>query len=53
MSNLNKLKKATAKADPIFDRVLAWATASAWTPWLIAGWTIASVLVGIWIGLKP
>ena len=53
MPNMQDLKNATEKVDPFFDRLLAWATASAWTPWLIAGWTIASVLVGIWIGLKP
>ncbi len=48
-----EVKAETAKLDPLADRLLAWATASAWTPWIIAVWTIACVLIGIVIGHKP
>lgn len=48
--NLQSFKEATAKADPWADRLLAWATASPWTPWIIVAWTIVCGLIGWKIG---
>ena len=48
--NLQRFKDATAKADPVVDRILAWATASDWTPWILLVQALAWVGFGWWLG---
>lgn len=42
----DKVKEGTAKADPWFDRALAWLGKSSLTPWIIVVVVISLVLLG-------
>lgn len=41
-----RLAEGTAKADPWFDRALAWLGKSSLTPWIIVGLVILLVILG-------
>ena len=44
-----KVKAATAKADPYADKLLAAAAGSQWTPWIIVAVILAAVFFGVFM----
>lgn len=48
-----RLKEIADATDPVIDKLLLKVVASGWSAFFVGGYTLALLLIGLWVGYRP